>query len=69
MTKPHDLLTALRIGLYHTTLAADRAHGLARWNDQDGKQGTAAEFRRSAAESEAAAEVLRAAIAAAAGEA
>ena len=67
-TKTRNIVSVLKISLYHTTLAADRAHGLASWNAQAGKDGTAAEFRRAAAESEAAAEIIRAAIRAATGE-
>lgn len=63
-----ELLAALRVGLFHTQMAAARAVGLAQWNKNDGKDGIAAEYERLAAESEQAVNFIRTAITKATGE-
>lgn len=57
-----EMLRALRIGLYHTMAAANRARGIANWNERNGMQGIAAEYLKSAEESDDAAEAIRAVI-------
>ena len=63
-----DMIAALRVALYHTQMAADRANALAAWNKRDGKDGIAAEYARLAAESEQAVKYIRPAITKATGE-
>lgn len=63
-----EMLRALRIGQYHAVKAAERARGLANWNERNGMQGIAAEYLKSAEESDEAANAIRAAITQATGE-